>query len=167
MFAALTNSISQCLYTMKGVSDGDASKSNTMIWYVKTVLWITYFWNQWFKRSNCLLPTLGNGWRWGHCTSERALGMHLLSLQIPIKIDCQEQLMALLGMLRPGLPSVKHFYVISKDYDFFSNLLKYFFYGRTLSAPGLTSGLLFSSYNVKTWLNILKYLQVSFFLQFL
>ena len=35
--------------------------------------------------------------------------------------------MALLGMLRPGLPSVKHFYVISKDYDFFSNLLKNFF----------------------------------------
>lgn len=96
--------------------------------WVKAVLLMTYFWNQWFKSSNCLLPTLGNGWRWGHCTSERALEMHLLSSQIPIKIGCREQLMALLGMLRPGLPSVKHFYVISKDYDFFFESSEKFFF---------------------------------------
>ena len=54
----------------------------------------------------------------GHYTSGRALGMHLLSSQIPVKIDCQEQLMAVLGMLRPRLPSVKIFMLFQKPMVF-------------------------------------------------
>lgn len=62
-----------------------------------------------------------------HCTSERALGMHLLSSQIPIKIDCQQQLMAFLGMLGPRPPSVNIFISFQKTtvFCFFFNLPKY------------------------------------------
>lgn len=87
-----------------------------------------------------------------HCTSEWALGMHLLSSQIPIKIDCQGQLMALLGMLRPRLPSVKnscHF----KRLQFLKNLLKHCLW-KNSSVPRLTSALLVSKGSVITWLNI-------------
>lgn len=72
--------------------------------------------------TNCLHPNPG---RWGsgegHCTSERALGVHLPSLQIPVKIDCQQQLMALLGMLQPRLPSVRIFMPFPKITIFFAS----------------------------------------------
>lgn len=47
--------------------------------------------------------------------------MHLLSLQIPVKIDRQGQLMALLGMLRPRLPSVRNVLSFPKTAMFFES----------------------------------------------
>lgn len=87
-------------------------------------VWRLSFWWLVSEISDSAAPTvcfppweMGGGE--GHCTSERALGMHLLSSQIPIKIDFQERLTVLLGMLRPRLPSVKIFMSFQKTKPFF------------------------------------------------
>lgn len=81
-----------------------------------------------------------------HGTRERAQGLHLLSSQIPVKIDGQEQLMALLGMLQPSLPSVKIFMPFPKII-IFSNFPKHYLW-KNIEYPRLTSGLLVSRCNV-------------------
>lgn len=66
LFSAWSNIISQCLDSRQRLSKVDPSKYNIMIWSVKTLLLMTFFFlNQWFNSSNCLHPTPGNGWWWG------------------------------------------------------------------------------------------------------
>lgn len=81
-----------------------------------------------------------------HGTRERAQGPHLLPSQIPVKIDGQEQLMALLGMLQPSLPSVKFLMPFPKTIIFL-NFPKHCLW-KNIEYPRHTSGLLLSRYNI-------------------
>lgn len=120
LFSALSNIISLSLpwrgYLIR-------MPLSTILW---SGVWRLSFW--WFVSESVIqqlqlfasqLWEMGDGE--GHCTTERALGVHLLYSQILIKIDCQEQLMALRGMLRPRLPSVKIFMSFQKTTIFFES----------------------------------------------
>lgn len=124
LFSALDNIISLCLPCRGYLMWMPLSK---ILW---SGVWRLSFW--WLVSeisdsavTNCVHPNPG---RWGsgegHCTSERALGVHLLSLQIPVKIDCQEQLMALLGMLQPSC-LLSEFLCHFQRLQFFLHLLKH------------------------------------------
>lgn len=99
---------------------GWLSKHNIMIWDVKSVLSMAS------TSPTVGIPALGKGGGESHSTSTGALGLHLLSSQMPIKIDRQGLRMARPGMLGPWLPSVSNFMSFPKTTVCFLNVLKHY-----------------------------------------